>query len=291
MLLIICNSARAQITLEHTMPINIVTEFGFYNNFSKSGWKYVVAESSIPDVYGTYTLTTIKIYNLDYSLWKSIAIPQRPNYLAFLHEWIDGESEYHRLSEELFDNDGSNIEMTIRYSYDYFNSPPPTPSTKILRYDIIDERGQIRMSIDDNLSFTYAGEGKYKLHTYYPDINQPTELRIYSLPGTLPCDECSTSNTGNKPISSDGMQGFMLSDPAPNPSGKETSIAYRLPQSTPGSKLLLFDVNGAVLRSYPLHDSNGSLQIDVSTLPPGHYFYQIKTAVGNSSAKKMLVIK
>ncbi|HET6399761.1 MAG TPA: hypothetical protein VFH95_00020 [Candidatus Kapabacteria bacterium] len=62
-LLLFALSARAQITLEHTYPNSDGAEFGLVE-VDSGVWKYV-----------QNTLDTIRIYNLDHSLERIIAIP------------------------------------------------------------------------------------------------------------------------------------------------------------------------------------------------------------------------
>jgi hypothetical protein len=138
----------------------------------------------------------------------------------------------------------------------------------------------------------------YKLvvvYLYRLDDPQPIPpWNIYSLPGTLPCNDCSNNNnggnTGERPVTYEGAGGF-LSNPIPNPSSTQVRIEYRLPPLAKKSTLQIYNTTGILINSFPLKKEEQSLIIDVREMISGTYFYYVSTEAGVSSAKKMLVVK
>lgn len=67
------------------------------------------------------------------------------------------------------------------------------------------------------------------------------------------------------------MSGGYLSRITPNPANSSTSIYYHLPADA-SAQLLVYDVNGKLLKQYPLsNNSSGQVNMDVAALSAGQY--------------------
>lgn len=257
----------AQITLDHTLggsTADIIT-------LSTSGDKIL-----------TFNNETIRLYNLDYSLWKSIDIPQFPNYTAYFWGAVPS-----LVSEELFDNDPSSIEILIPYIANVQDQPFKTAIIRDNGTVLTEFEGSARW--DEIPSVFVGNDGKLKLPIGNSDDDK---TRIYSLPGSFPCqpDFCNEGgNSGSKPVSFE-KAGGILSNPIPNPANSFVTIKYSLPPATTAAFLQIMAVNGKVLSQHPINGINGSINIDISQYKSGSYLYQIKTTRGISNTKKLQVI-
>ena len=78
---------------------------------------------------------------------------------------------------------------------------------------------------------------------------------------------------------------------SPNPSVSNTVISYKLNETKGTPVLVITNVYGKLLRSIPLHTSNGSISLHTSELPGGFYYCSIVSSESKSNVQKLLVIK
>ncbi len=62
----------------------------------------------------------------------------------------------------------------------------------------------------------------------------------------------------------------------PNPSHAYVNVDYQLPGYKPNSRLLIYHADGRQVYSHLLNQAPGHLNIDVSSLSPGVYYFQLK---------------
>ncbi len=76
----------------------------------------------------------------------------------------------------------------------------------------------------------------------------------------------------------------------PNPFNKNTKIQYFLPENSFGSSILIFDMQGTLLKSYKLNNKGNSyLEISGSELKPGMYMYTLISDGKEVDTKKMIL--
>jgi hypothetical protein len=75
----------------------------------------------------------------------------------------------------------------------------------------------------------------------------------------------------------------------PNPT--KTTLFVRLPDSAPGAKLLLFDMNGRIVTQVEVRDQGNSLEIDVKDLPSGLYWLAYLSAYGEREIRRVAVTR
>jgi carboxypeptidase T len=83
-----------------------------------------------------------------------------------------------------------------------------------------------------------------------------------------------------------------VSNPVPNPAGGVVRVSYRLPESFNGhGDFLLYDLNGSVVKRFPVNSRAGTLSFDVSCLTQGLYYYRIEAAGMATGVKKLVVVR
>lgn len=263
--------ATAQITLDHTLDGRIAEII----ELSGSGPKII-----------TYNNTTLRLYNMDYTLWKTIQMPQLAGY-----EVTFWGAKSALVSEDLFDNDPSNIEFIVNYYP--ANSQNLPDKTVVLRDDgsVVDEfEGSIRW--DEIPNIFQGSDGKIKLPVSVGDSNNE-EIRIYSLPGSYPCqpDVCQQSDNSSLRPASFERHGGILGDPVPNPSTSTVVVSYTLPSTIRTAFLQVSAINGKLMERRFIESQNGTIILDVSQYTTGNYLYRITSPEGTSIAKKFQIIR
>lgn len=82
----------------------------------------------------------------------------------------------------------------------------------------------------------------------------------------------------------------VLEQNVPNPSRGNTRIAYELPSDIANADLVIYDLNGKVIQSFPIF-GEGSIDFDVSGLANGTYVYTINSNGEIIARQKMLIQK
>jgi len=81
-----------------------------------------------------------------------------------------------------------------------------------------------------------------------------------------------------------------LSQNIPNPFNQSSSINYYLPKTTQSARIILTDIEGNTLKTYPLKtQGNGSLQIHKNTLASGTYLYTLWVNQAPIDSKRMVI--
>ncbi len=77
---------------------------------------------------------------------------------------------------------------------------------------------------------------------------------------------------------------------APNPFSKETSIEYFITEKNADSSILVFDMNGKLLKTYKLNGSGkGNITVSGNEFSPGMYYYSLIVNAKEVGTKKMIL--
>ena len=78
----------------------------------------------------------------------------------------------------------------------------------------------------------------------------------------------------------------------PNPFNQATEIGYRLPEGTATAMIMLCDMNGKMLQTYPLAvgDTAGTLTIQAGSYAPGMYLYTLLIDGVQIDTKQMIIL-
>jgi hypothetical protein len=231
----------------------------------------------------------LRLYNLDHSIFKTINIPS----LLPTNQNIS----ICYITENLFNTDNL-IEILCRK-----NQWSPTGSNANGSIKIINENGNVLFSADsmlaveqrsttyfgynDKSSFIYNTLNGTKMILYSCQISNKG-FKVYSLPGTLPCDACDGQLAG---IIKNNSSTFEISKPYPNPSSSEIIIPYILSKNDIEGKIEIFDINGKILRVFNVDNTFNNLVIDTKEFSAGTYYYSLTSASGVTASQKIIVIK
>jgi len=250
--LIVVNFAFGQITLDH----DFTNEYAF-TYVTDTQTFYI---SRTPD-------NKIKIYNSDFSLYKTVNVPMPTNYDRLLF-WGDTSSLV--ASRNVFNTDSKFEFLVGIYS---------TVTNAGIKLILINEDGTLIKDFHPNTSVSvYAEEfeiyhdsvqnlNKLIVHSQNPMANGnslDSQTQIYSLP---------TSTLTSKEIQNNTKLSAF-----PIPTNKILNI------TNPGNganKVQIYDATGKLVVDKSFFASDNKISIDVESLPKGVYIYKI----GNLSSK------
>ncbi|MEI6174804.1 MAG: T9SS type A sorting domain-containing protein [Bacteroidota bacterium] len=249
---------NAQIVLDHIYPVPPDQTFPGVCRLVNGGEKWF-----IPDVVNH----RIDLYNLDYTLFKTINIPAQPNqYFGVMY-----------ITDKLF-----NLDAAIEYMVvDFYQ-------TRVMVYN---EDGSIIFAEGDSANpakVSYAEPvvntaGGTKMVIGVESLATGANVsKIYTLPGSLPN---SQSELGSQ------IHGRSVSNVFPNPNDGHTRIDYQLMPGESKGQISFYNLQGKPVKSFATDGPSGSLEIDNSDLPAGTYLYQICTGRNRSETKKMILIR
>jgi len=250
-------AGKAQITLDKT-----TAEWMYSVKLSTSGYKYAGTD---------FTSSTFKVYNQDYTLWKSVPVALPTNYYLYYCE---------QPSENLFSVDGKLAFLAMLYSYN--------AAGQFYTYEIriINEDGNILLAIPNGTYYAINQvneSGAAKLFAYIYDYSSTIyyqETQVYQLPGQL------NTNIGIvEPIENTRNRSF------PNPATTEITIPYDLPAGTQNARLVLTDMNGTTIRDVALNETRGSLHVNTTSFPSGTYMYRIYSDNRLIQNEKLIISK
>jgi len=261
-LLLFSSICKSQVSLEHSYPASSSKNYISLVNLTNSGYKYVLQDN---------INNTVKIYNLNHSLWKTITLNVPSDYRL---------EDVGNISETLF-----NLDALVELSYSYSKLILSNPSYMSNESKIINENGSVLLTIP-NCYYPRAfstGTNGWKL---FASIDSSTSSGIasndiYSLPGTMPImiteNEINNSNA--------------LSFPYPNPSQTSTTINYKLPEGTNTAEIVFYNLNGQEIKRFKVDNTFSTLELNNSDLPSGTYLYNLLSSNFMTDAKKMIIIK
>ena len=241
---------EAQITLESTY-----SHSGTYTQLAISGNKFYVMDVGA---------NQCRVYNTNHSLWKTLNLQIPANNYLYDIKYV---------SEGLFTTDNSLCLAYVYYSYN------ETGQYYTFTAKVIKENGVTLLTVP-GCQYLYVhtlADGSTKLVTYsYNNSVYPStiETAVYNLPGNY-----VAQNEFNK----EQMPAW------PNPASDNINIPYQLPGASAEGELLLFDIQGKLLKSFALHQNSGKVSISVSSFPSGTYLYRIQAGEYQSATAKIIL--
>lgn len=241
-------NADAQITLEHTY--NNSSNIQVYN-LENEGYKYVITD---------YSTKSVRIYNTDHSLWKTVNVSLPSSVTSFYVTYV---------STKLFNTDG-NVEFLIWY---YENISGNVKATA----QCIGENGSSLYNFNDAASPFVVKVGESWKLIYSKYASNSNESYVYSLPGNY--------ITAVKKTSVDGFESKLY----PNPVDNVATLSYKLPEGTKTAELSIYNMHGQKLRDYNITSDFQTITIESGNLNPGNYTYQIKAPGFISEGEQFIV--
>lgn len=243
-----------QITLEHTYGSASNPAWIFATKLS-TGYKYCWVSKAT---------NTLKIYNLDHSLFKEITFnpPSNNYYVDFV-------------SDKLFDMNNK-IEFMISSEYDNY--------TQIINEDgtiISNLQGQVPFSTTSDFGpgpIINTADGTKMLLATSDQANDQISY-VYSLPGSLPT-ALLTPNENKYNINL-----------YPNPASDFIKINYSLPANVKIAKVDVFDMNGKIVKTYKVDKTFNDILIDTNDLSSGTYICKISSNKQEISETKFVITK
>ena len=274
-LLIASISSKAQITLEQTYPKgSIAYDYIRLVKLSTSGYKYAESNDSL-----------LTLYNLNHSVFKTITIPPLQ---GVLFSSSGTAVRTFCISEELFNTNPADVEYLLFY----------TDTQYIGHVIIYDEIGNVLLS-KDTVTFGNAGNLNEEFISYtssgckmilsQSNLSAGHDAFVYSLPGFLPCHDCTNGVITSKLIPNDHQDGSISN--YPNPSSGETTIEYQLPNGITTADIVFYNTIGQELKRYHVSNVFHNIMISTRDLEAGTYYYQLETTSGFKASKKMIEIK
>jgi|GEM_PF-3836137 len=90
----------------------------------------------------------------------------------------------------------------------------------------------------------------------------------------------------------DDARGAELFQNVPNPFDRETKIQYFLPQGTANAELLVFDMNGRQIKTFPINEmGEGAVTLSGNELEAGMYIYSLIANGQEVETKRMILTK
>ena len=253
------NYCFGQMTLDHTFAASASIVL-----FSSNGEKIATNDT-----------VSLYLYNMDYTLWKTITPPGIPGYKV---------SAFSVISDNLFNSDGL-VEAIVSYIPNEGNySIHP-----YYRSSLINETGAVLFSLDScygGFPFYDQDNSTYKLFVYNY-LTAPVGYRVYSVSGTLPCGQCSELGTQRLASSNNNIT---VSDPMPNPSAGVVRINYTIPPGNLNGTITFISSAGQTVKQMPVNVQSDFIDINNSILPAGVYRYNIVSG-GLTSETRAMVIK
>lgn len=285
--MLLTSNTNAQMALEH--EYQFTNEYGIILGASDLDYPLTVVNlllSGRKYALQSFPITSpaqVLLYNLDYTLWKTINIPAIPNY---------NPTTAYYISENLFKIDGL-VDMAIHYTPS--SSTPARESKQV----IIDETGAIIFTVDSSwvLQVMATGTDTFKAisnNTFYAGTNSGSRgglqrCSVYSLPGTIPCSLCGGIGLGFK-VPNGNTTGD-LAAPIPNPSTNQVKISYSLPLGVKKGTITIYNSNGQLVKTLTVDNTFQYITLDNSELQSGNYFYNLSANGMQTTAKEMIIIK
>ncbi len=98
-----------------------------------------------------------------------------------------------------------------------------------------------------------------------------------------------TSMRTNNGTSIDNNNGIILEQNIPNPFTDKTTIKYQLPQGTSKASLMVFDLNGRIVKEFVLTENKSELTIDATQIGKGLFIYSLLQNGQELMTKKMII--
>jgi hypothetical protein len=238
------------------------------------------------EIHGSYTTTfsgtlhpypdTIFIYNPDFTFFKKIVLPDSSSrYISFCSPYSATQSTgvgIPSITDNLINNDTLLEYALMRFSH---NSSYST-------WSILSEGG--------NVIFTgqllNASPTLLKMNDKYYIYSDTT---IYSLPGSLPCSQCSSFPAGI--IEPQGNTGTAVLSVYPNPFNNVLTLEYNLAGSLDNAKITVTDVLGREIQSMKLTNQSDKIVLSTTSLPKGTLIVSLYNNTNDPVSKKVIKIE
>jgi hypothetical protein len=273
---LMATTSHAQIQLENEYPVASGSRI--------SGLTMIKLEVS-GDKYFLYDMpaNTIRLYNLDHSVFKTIPIPALPKYRSTNTSSMVSIAY---ISENLFNGDNQIEYVAMDHQYASYITPSEYGSMRVFN-----ENGAIVFDGDslmpcfkrDATYYGYEGEGDFIFNTsqgskmilfkYGANLKQ----RVYSLPGTV--------NSTKENLTEKNQQ-----KPYPNPGSSYIVLPYQLENNAEG-QLTVYGINGQLIKEYVIDKTFDHLRLDISAYEAGNYFYTVSEKNKVISKGRFLVNK
>lgn len=248
---------------------NLLSQPVFEKTYSESA--NICYLESIGQVY--YSMDVINkqclLYTMDHSLIKSISLPTPDGYYL---------ADIQYVSEQLFNSDDL-VELVYIYS-----KYVPTTGSYYYTFEtkLINENGNV-LETFPGAGFTSVVETiengkKFLVYEYnYSVIPYKTYTHVYSLPET-------TTKSAELPAVS-----LTLGNPYPNPAKQQINIPIELPEGIASAQLVLINLKGQKVLSYPVRDSDENILLPTRQMDPGTYLYTLQSHGWHSESKKVVI--
>lgn len=238
------------------------------------GYKYV--NVNVPGL-------TITFYNLNQTVYKTLALPSHPSFANYVVSYV---------TDKLFD-----LDTTIEYAVTLSNSSPTSNQTYIY-----DESGTVLLFKDSAALWqsTYVpaalknGDCIYfdgfatrmKL-IYYPTATSTSAI-LYTLPGGLPCTECSQGVISG--IAEGGGDSQQEAQFYPNPSSNHLKLLYKLPPGAKKAYIKVYDMTGKLVQDMEITNDFDSILLPAN-YNNGLYLYSLVVDGTLIKNEKIVLIK
>ncbi|MES2679617.1 MAG: T9SS type A sorting domain-containing protein [Bacteroidota bacterium] len=266
----------AQITYDNAYP---AASGILLDKLHVSGYKYV--RVSIPNL-------KIELYNINHSLFKTISIPPQTSQIQSVNY----------VSENLFDTDNLTEYAITTYTY-----APGQPSSGLYKFYIFKENGtqlffrdSASISLSNSNIFSnvdgiyFDGQNtKMRLQIYGPNFPSQIKTEIYTLAGSIPCSECSSTGTVSG-ISSPGNPGQNNPVFYPNPVTDQLKLKYELPKDYKTADIRIHDLQGKLIETFKVTDTFDFIYLP-SDYNNGLYLYSLNVDGKTVKTEKIILNK
>jgi len=236
-LILLTISSYSQINLEHTFTAG--STLTSYNTNSKGIMFYYITDT---------ISNQIKIYNQDYSLYKTITIPRPAGYIMSIT----------LLSEQLF-NSNSSLEFICGFYK--FNS-----AGYVSKIKIYDENLTVLKDFGSYNYYAYpyviskGSLNKLILYSLLPNSSSQYISEIFSLPGSIPNNVSELNLPNVKPA-------------YPNPAKTIIALPYIL-EKEQTSLIRIYKLNGQLIEQKLIDSTFDKLLLNVESYQSGVYLYE-----------------
>jgi hypothetical protein len=286
-LLFVFSRVSAQISLISSITTSNAPDpiLPYLTKFHMSGYKYVTVD---------YANLVIKVYNTNFSLFKTIAFPATVGGVTL----NNGNFTVAHLSQQLFDLD-SLLEYTMNvytlgsiikakfYVFKengtqiFFRDSAMTENTIAVHDKAIFNQEQ--------LHFNGTGAVLRLQKTPYASGQgfSPTYL-FYSLPGSLPCSDCSSGVvTGKQSIAGSETTNAVF---YPNPVTDQLKLKYELPKDYKTADIKIYDLQGKLIETFKVTDTFDFIYLP-SDYNNGLYLYSLSVDGKTIKTEKVILNK
>jgi hypothetical protein len=253
------------------LPMTSIAQVQFQSSFDYSGNFTKLEKESYKFYLMDVTAEQCRIYNPDYSLWKTVQL-NIPN-----NRWL---TDVQFLSQNLFDTDDG-VELLYVY-YQYVQTS--TSYYYVYTTCIVDESGAILLEVPGGSwseIMNIEGDGS-RLMVYVYDYSvypYPVQTRVYRLPGQITGVAEAEARSGN------------LSEPSVFPNPSTGIFTVRLPETLSSDKAwtIVLDSGGKLILRQPIINPNEQIDLKSMGFPAGIYYLRLETSKLQTKLQKVVL--